>query len=164
MSLPLQKHFGSVAIEEILIKYASHVEFLGGDLNDVEQVGAFGSQIIHLASFANQCTDIVALLQAGANTNAVGDLGLRPLHYAVLGGAIEAAYILLQSGANVLNENEFGETPAQMAGILNELALEEMLSFCIVGQIGACHDGGSIARRRWLDFRAIQQENFYPYP
>lgn len=40
-------------IEDIFSKHARHVEFLGDDLKAVEQVGAFGSQVIHLASFAD---------------------------------------------------------------------------------------------------------------
>ena len=163
MSLPFQKCVGSVDIEEILTKYARHVEFVGDDLNDIEQIGAFGSQVIHLASFANQCKDIAALVQGGADNNALGDLGLRPLHYAVLGGAIDAVRFLLQSGADVHNENEFGETPAQMAHSLNEAALEEVL-LCIAGQTAASYDGGQTARQRWLDFRSIQQANFWSHP
>lgn len=163
MSLPLQKFIESVEIKDILAKYASHVEFLGDDLNDVEQVGAFGSQVIHLAAFANHCNDIVAFVQAGANTNALGDLGLRPLHYAVLGGAVDAVHVLLQSGADAHYENEFGETPAQMAHILDEAALEEVL-LPIAEQMVASYDDGPTARQRWLGFRSIQHANFCTHP
>lgn len=146
-------------IDDILRKYARHVEFLGDDLKVVEQVGAFGSQVIHLASFANQCKDIEILVRAGVNANAIGDLGLRPLHYAVLGGAIDSVRFLLEAGADAAIENEFGETPAQMAHIVSEPEMEELFLH-IAGNIGSGYDGGITARQRWLEFKSMQRENF----
>jgi ankyrin repeat protein len=146
-------------IQDILSKYARHVEFLGDDLTVVEGVGAFGSQVIHLASFANQCKEIEILVRFGANLNAIGDLGLRPLHYAVLGGAIDAVRFLLEIGADAATENEFGESPAQMARIVGEPEIEELL-LQFTGQIASGHDGGIAARQRWLEFRSMQHENF----
>jgi ankyrin repeat protein len=136
-------------IEDVLSKYARHVEFLGDDLKVVEQIGAFGSHVIHLASFANHSEDIEILVRAGANVNAIGDLGLRPLHYAVLGGAIDAA-----------TENEFGETPVQIAHIVGEPEMEELL-LRIAGQTASGYGGGITARWRWLEFRSMQRENFW---
>lgn len=156
---PLRKQ----VIKNILSRYALHVEFLGDDLKSVEQVGGFGSQVIHLASFANQCEDVASFIGAGASMNVVGDLGLRPLHYAVLGGAIDVVRFLITSGADATTENEFGETPAQMARILGEAELEEMLLH-ISGQVVFSYDGCPTARQRWLDFRSIQQANFWPEP
>ncbi|WP_080976971.1 ankyrin repeat domain-containing protein [Ralstonia solanacearum] len=97
-------------INEVLRKYSRHVEFIVDEIKDVAQVGAFGSQVIHLASFANCCDDIEELVQAGADVNAIGDLGLRPLHYAVLAGSSDAVHLLLIKGADVRAENEYGET------------------------------------------------------
>lgn len=85
-------------INEVFGKYSRHVEFIGDEIKNVAQVGAFGSQVIHLASFANCCDDIEELVQAGADVNAIGDLGLRPLHYAVLAGNSEAVHLLLFKG------------------------------------------------------------------
>lgn len=150
---------GEQMIEDILRKYARHVEFLGDDLKSIEQAGAFGSQVIHLASFDNQREDIATLVRAGADINAIGDLGLRPLHYAVLGGAIDAVRFLLEIGADAATENEFGETPAQMAHIVGEPELEGLLPQ-IAGKIGSDYDGSLTARQRWLEFRSMQRENF----
>jgi len=148
-------------IEDILSRYACHVEFLGDDLKSVSQIGAFGSQVIHLASFADKCDDVASLVRAGADRNAIGDLGLRPLHYAVLGGAIDAVRFLLEIDVDVTTENEFGETAGQMARILGEAELEEMLLH-VAGQTVSGYGGGSTARKRWLEFRSIQQANFWP--
>ena len=147
-------------IEKVLEKYSKHVEFIGSDLKDVAQVGAFGSQVLHLASFANRCDDIEELLRAGADINAVGDLGLRPLHYAVLGGSLEAVRILLLRKADVHVENEYGETPVQMAYILAQAKIEDLLSEAS-GQSAYGFDGAETARDRWLAFKSIQEGNFW---
>ena len=160
MTPPLEKYNENLEIEDVLRKYAHHVEFLGDELKSVEQVGAFGSQVIHLASFANRCKDIASFVRAGADMNASGDLGLRPLHYAVLGGAIDAVRVLLECRADVGIENEFGETPAQMARILDDMELEVVL-LRIAGNTASGYDGGPIAKQRWLDFRSMQQANFW---
>jgi ankyrin repeat protein len=146
-------------IEDVLRRYAHHVEFIGAHLKSEEQVGTFGSQVIHLASFANQCEDVASLVRAGAGVNSIGDLGLSPLHYAVLGGAVEAVRFLLAIGADAATENEFGETPAHMARILGEAELEDMFR-PVAGQIVCGCDSGPTARRRWFEFRSIQQANF----
>jgi uncharacterized protein len=147
-------------IDEVLRKYSRHVEFIGADLKDVSQVGAFGSQVLHLASFANRYDDIQELIKAGANADAIGDLGLRPLHYAVLGGSLEAVRLLLRSGADASMENEYGETPAQMAHMLGRTDIGSLLSEAS-GQSVFGSDGGTAARQRWLEFRSIQEGNFW---
>lgn len=147
-------------IEQVLHRYSRHVEFLGADLKEISQVGAFGSQVLHLACFANRCDDIEALLDAGADKDAVGDLGLRPLHYAVLGGSSEAIRLLLSKGAESGVENEYGETPAQMAHVLGYAEIEGLLR-PISKQTVYGFDGATSAKERWLEFKSIQQENFW---
>lgn len=146
-------------IEEVFRKYDRHVEFIGEHLVDVSQVGAYGSQLIHLASFANHCDDIRELLMAGAKADAVGDLGLRPLHYAVLGGSVDAVRLLLGSGADASLENEYRETPAQMAHVLGLTDIVGLFAE-VTGNSTFGFDGGSTARERWLEFKSIQQSNF----
>ncbi|WP_439892404.1 ankyrin repeat domain-containing protein [Ralstonia sp. 25C] len=147
-------------IDRVLNRYSRHVEFLGDELRDVAQIGAFGSQVLHLASFANRCEDIDELIQAGADVNAIGDLGLRPLHYAVLGGGPEAIHVLLLKGADICAENEYGETPAQMAHAMGQMSIERLI-------LGACgqpvygFDGSSRAGERWQEFKLIQERNFW---
>ncbi|AXV81374.1 hypothetical protein CJO92_07275 [Ralstonia solanacearum] len=147
-------------IEKVLVKYSKHVEFIGDEIKDVTQVGAFGSQVLHLASFANRCDDIEELIQAGADVNAIGDLGLRPLHYAVLGGGTEAIRILLLKMADVRAENEYDETPTQMAHILWQTDIENLLLEA-GGQSAYGFDGDVTARERWLAFKSIQEGNFW---
>lgn len=147
-------------IDQVLHRYSRHVEFIGDELKDVTQVGAFGSQVLHLASFANHCDDIKELLEAGADINAIGDLGLRPLHYAVLNGSLKAVRLLLNNGANAHVENEYGETPAQMAHILGYADVE-----CLLleqsGESAFGFDSGTTAKDRWLEFQSMQKGNFW---
>lgn len=147
-------------IKQVLHRYSRHVEFIGDELENVMQVGAFGSQVLHLASFANRCSDIKELLQAGADINATGDLGLRPLHYAVLGESYKAVRLLLEKGAVVHVENEYCETPAQMAHLLGYADIESLL-LKWSGESAYGFDGGSTAKDRWLEFKSIQQGNFW---
>lgn len=51
-----------------------------------------------------------ALLDGGANVNAIGELGNTPLHEAAGQGHIEVVRLLLAAGAVPLEPNEFGET------------------------------------------------------
>jgi ankyrin repeat protein len=147
-------------IKQVLHRYPRHVEFIGEELKEVSQIGAFGSQVLHLAAFSNRCDDIEELLQAGADIDAIGDLGLRPLHYAVLGGSLEAVRLLLNRRANVCTENEYGETPVQMAYLLGNTDIESLL-LELSGQPAYGFDGGTTAKDRWLEFKSIQQENFW---
>ena len=147
-------------IEEVLTRYSQHVEFIGEQLNDVHQIGAFGSQVLHLASFAGNCSDVREILLAGAEINAIGDLGLSPLHYAVLGGNLDVIRLLVTEGANFRLENEFGETAAQMAHLMEQSDAENLL--CEFGSSPSfSFDGGVVARERWSEFKSIQEENFW---
>lgn len=147
-------------IQKLLERYSKHAEFIGDTLNDVCQVGVFGSQILHLASFAGHLEDVKEALSSGAEVNAIGDLGLSPLHYAVLGGNLDVAQLLVSKGADLTLENEFGESPVQMAHLMGQTDIEKVLielgSVPVFG-----FDGGSTAKERWIEFKSIQEQNFW---
>jgi uncharacterized protein len=145
--------------DKFLNNYSRHVEFLGVDLSDVHQVGAFGSQVLHLAAFAGRRDDVEEILSAGADVNALGDLGLSAVHYAVLGGNLDVVQLLASKGANLALENEFGETPAQMAHVMHHSDIEELLSQLRPAPIFSS-DGWDVAEERWREFRSIQEANF----
>lgn len=148
------------ALALLLSRYARHVEFIGEPLLDVKQVGIFGSQIIHLAAFSNDAQDLERCIRYGADVNVMGDLDMVPLHYAVLGGAIDTVQLLLIHGTNSELENEFGETPCQMSGLMGETSICELLSRSNAGQSYGS-DNNLTARNRWLEFREIQRKNFW---
>lgn len=99
-------------------------------------------------------------LNVGADVNAIGDLGLSALHYAVLGGSEGVIELLLELGADLTIENEFGETPRQMAEILGDAGVVEILSRADYFPTGVVDDA-DVAKNRWLDFRVIQEGNFW---
>ena len=59
--------------------------------------------------------EIKALIAAGADVNARGDLGNTPLHCAVVQGHIETVKLLLENGASPKERNEFGESVIDVA-------------------------------------------------
>lgn len=147
------------SIDEMLSYYSSHVEFIGELVENVTQVGIFGTQVLHLAAFQGRLDEIEAFLAAGAEINAIGDLGLTPMHYAVLGGQCAAIRMLLQNGASRSIENEFGETALQMARLMCDRDSAEILSD------GKSFEGLSVdesvkAGKRWAEFKKIQELNF----
>lgn len=142
-------------------KYEQHLEFLGEKLVDINQVGLFDSQIIHLASFAGHCEDVTEAARLGANLNAIGDLGLSPLHYAILGGCPRTVKLLLSLGSDKSIENEFGESALEMAQILELHEVSVLLgSTELAPSFG--HDAAGHAKQRWLDFKDIQERNWSP--
>ena len=147
--------------KQLKTKYEQHVEFLDEELVDINQAGLFGSQIIHLASFAGEREDIALAVDLGANPNAIGDLGLSPLHYAILGGCPQTVALLLSLGSEKFIENEFGESALEMAQILKMREISALL-----GAVGLApsfgHDAAEHAKQRWLDFKQIQKENWGP--
>jgi ankyrin repeat protein len=146
-------------LEEFLNYYSNHVEFLGDSIKEVSQVGAFGSQVLHLAAFRGRHEEITVFLAAGADINAIGDLGLTPLHYAILGNQFSTVQLLLNFGANRNIENEFCETPLQMAHLMANDEVKEILRTEEAFDIGL-KDEGVIAAQRWAEFRNIQELNF----
>ncbi|WP_092947429.1 ankyrin repeat domain-containing protein [Roseateles sp. YR242] len=151
----------AIDVALLLNRYARHAEFLGEPLDDMNQVGGFGSQIIHLASFAGRLDDVVLLLNAGLDKDAIGDLGLSALHFAVLGGAVDVVRLLVDYGANLAIENEYGETARQMADLIGERSISKLLAE-VDDSSTHIADDPKIARQRWADFKAIQQGNFWP--
>lgn len=146
-------------IQEYLSYYSNHVEFIGNSIQNVSQVGIFGSQVLHLAAFQGRHQDIEAFLASGADIDAVGDLGLAPLHYAVLGGQCAAVRLLLNNGASRHIENEFGETPLQMAHLMRNAEVEEILTEGgLFEELST--DESVTAWKRWAEFKEIQELNF----
>lgn len=146
-------------IQESLAYYSTHVEFTGDSIENVNQAGIFGSQVLHLAAFQGRHQDIEDFLAFGADIDAIGDLGLTPLHYAVLGGQCGAIELLLRNGARRHMENEFGETPLQMAHLMGNSEVERILMEGGLLEMLAT-DESVVAKNRWAEFKKIQELNF----
>lgn len=146
-------------IKDQLDYYSCNIEFTGETIQDVNQEGLFGSQVLHLAAFLGRIEDIEVFLSHGANIDAKGDLGLTPLHYAVLGNQHESVIVLISRGARIDVENEFGETPPQMANLIQNTEIEEL--FPTQGRHHLISKDEAVrAKQRWEDFKNIQNKNF----
>lgn len=62
-----------------------------------------------------QAATVAALIEAGADPNAVDSNGVTPLHRAVRTRCTEAVRALLDGGADVRRKNKNGSTPMQLA-------------------------------------------------
>ena len=102
-------------LEDVLLKYRTHPEFLGIDLTRADQRGALDDTPLHIAARKGELEDIVVLVAHGADVNALGDLRNTPLHAAALTGQINVLRKLLELGGNPNLVNEFSETPLQVA-------------------------------------------------
>ena len=156
---------------QVIQKYLNHVEFVGLDLQDINQPGAFDDTLLHISAFAGQTEDLVTLLECGAKINLRGDLGNTALHFSVLGRQAACMCILIEKGADVSIQNEFGETAIDIAKILGYSELDELFLLIQKSRSGTVdadakrqaveHVAGT--KRRWEDFREIQRLNFeYP--
>jgi ankyrin repeat protein len=90
-------------------------EFSGLPLDGVNQVGNFGNYPIHVAATRGAVDELKALIDGGADVNAVGEKRMTPLHEAVGQEHLDAAHLLLASGARLTDKNEWGETALDIA-------------------------------------------------
>jgi uncharacterized protein len=108
-------------------KYAGHPEFIGLEIEHVNQPGAVDDTLLHLVARTGQLDEVADLIECGANPNQAGDLGNTPLHQAAMMGRAGAVQLLLRAGANVSIKNEFGQTAADVARIGKRDEVVELL-------------------------------------
>jgi uncharacterized protein len=111
---------GSVTINDILRDYQTLPEYLGLHLSDVNQVSLFGDRPMNVAATRGSIDEMEVLLAHGARVNEAGEHGYTPLHNAVEQGQLDAVLWLLAHGANKSMRNGAGETPAELARVLQE--------------------------------------------
>lgn len=100
-------------------------EFWGRPLDSVSEVGLFGSQPIHVAAVRGNLDELNALLDGGADVNAIGEKGHTPLHEAVGQEHVAAVQLLLARGARMDVKNKWGSTPMDVARMLE---LEDLVN------------------------------------
>jgi 26S proteasome non-ATPase regulatory subunit 10 len=103
-----------MTLEEILEDIRESA-FFGHDRIDVHTRMSRdeGDQPLHTAAIQGNYVFVEALLAAGADPNAVGEMGKTPLHYAASFGYKDIVELLLAHGASPHIVSEFGNTPAQ---------------------------------------------------
>ncbi|WP_194206025.1 ankyrin repeat domain-containing protein [Superficieibacter sp. 1612_C1] len=102
-------------------------EFSGIDLIFVNQSGIFGNTPMHIACVRGDIDEVMALINGGANINAIGEHGNTPLHEAVGQGNNEIIKILVTLGCRVKVKNDFGDTPLDIAKINDRSDIIELL-------------------------------------
>ncbi len=85
----------------------------------IDSRSADGDTPLHVLLSRKDVAGAKALLEAGADPNAIGDMGETPLHVAIRQGALAAIEALLMAGANADIRSEFGDSPRTMAAAKN---------------------------------------------
>ncbi len=122
----MQRQIGE-ELKEVVRKNQTHPEFLGINIEHVDERSALDNTMLHLAAGTGALSDITLLVQHGADLNAPGDLGYTPLHMAVLMKQKFSLKLLLELGADHNIRNEFGQTPKDLAESIQEPALGQEL-------------------------------------
>lgn len=76
---------------------------------------ADGDGVLHNLLYGKEHYSALALIEAGADVNAVGDLGYTPLHVTAFRNDTEMIQVLLDAGANPRLKCEVGKTPLETA-------------------------------------------------
>ena len=89
-------------------------EFIGIQLQEVNQEGGFGNRPLHIAISWKRADAVAILLDAGADVNARGERGETALHRAVLWDLDHIVTLLLQRGASPEIADEQGATTLEV--------------------------------------------------
>jgi ankyrin repeat protein len=111
----------------LIERYRQTPEFMSSEALGVHSTGLTGDTLLHSAVITGNFSDVVLLINSGADVNAQGDLGYTPLHHAASRGSLEIAKKLIASGADVRLKNEFGQTPADVAMIKKQSKMVTLL-------------------------------------
>lgn len=84
---------------------------LDGPIDPLSFKDPEGDILLHYAVLRDDFDDVMLLLEAGSNPNAVGDIGRTPLHYAGTRGVKRIIDALLRFGGDPTIKDEFGNLP-----------------------------------------------------
>ena len=98
-------------------QYINHPTFLGVGIDDVNQCGANGDAMLHIACQIGSIRDVKLLIDSGADFMLRGEFSNTPLHYAGMFGFADIWEYLIEKGVQAECANDFGELPQlQMKG------------------------------------------------
>ncbi len=117
------------SLETLIDKYRFHMDFAELDLSDInQQCFPNDDALIHLVARVGTLEEIELLVASKALVNSTGDLGYTPLHYAAMRGRLDMTKKLLGLGANPKTQNEFGETPVDIAHLGGHSEIAKLLN------------------------------------
>jgi len=77
--------------------------------------GVEGDTPLHVMVWRDNNHAVLALIEAGADVNAVGDMSETPLHVALRKQNLVVIEAMLKAGATLTRVSEFGQTPLDVA-------------------------------------------------
>lgn len=117
-----------MTLAELFADYQSLPEYSGRVLDGVGCKSLFGDKPINIAATRGAIEELTLLCENGANVDEPGEHGYRPLHNAVEQGKLDAVNWLLEHGANKGLANMRGETPFDLAVMLEEKEIAAVLA------------------------------------
>lgn len=104
-------------VDEILERLSEHMfpAQMGQAKVTIDSKQADGDGVLHSLLYSKEHYPVVALIEAGADVNAVGDLGYAPLHVSAFRNDADMVETLLAAGANPHVICDVGKTPLQTA-------------------------------------------------
>lgn len=114
-------------IKSIVKKYKDIPDFMGVEISSIDTKNVYNDQLLHVATVNGDKLSVETLLSEGALVNDRGENGFTPLHYAVEQGHYDIVLLLLSHGADKNIENDFCETPLDLANNLSENRIKNAL-------------------------------------
>lgn len=115
-------------LDSILSEYSELPDFVGAKSLDINSRSSYGDYLIHAAATRGMIDEVAVLLDSGANINASGEHWFTPLHSAVEQGHVDIVKYLLENGAQLEVKNIDGNTPYDLALILEGSVIAELLN------------------------------------
>ena len=112
---------------KILEVYSELPDCFGTTIRGVNTRYPSGDFPINIAATRGNLDEVVTLLDAGSDINSHGEHGYTPLHSAVEQGHLNLVLLLLQRGADPGRQTDGGDTPMELAKLLGETAIYEVL-------------------------------------
>ncbi|WP_299154226.1 ankyrin repeat domain-containing protein [uncultured Tateyamaria sp.] len=104
-------------VDEILQRLSERMfpAQMGQEKVTIESREADGDGVLHNLLYGKERYPVLALIEAGADVNAIGNLGYAPLHVSAFRDDAEMIQLLLDAGADPRVRCEIGKTPLDAA-------------------------------------------------